>query len=402
MGKNNFFTGQPVFSQLLDLIPRRIVDSISVKHGSNRYCKRFLAFDHLVSMLYAGFFQCTSLRELTTGLQANGARLGHLGLKYAPRRSTLSDANQRRDAVFFEELYHKLYTYHFGLPDSRSKKDKVFIIDSTTVSLFSSIMHGAGSYKSDGRKKGGAKAHVMLDSEHNIPCFISITEARDHDLTFLKKVVVPNNSIVVMDKAYINYKQFGEWSTRGVKWVTRAKEVASYTIQEEHPVDEKSSNLGVQRDLSIRLGRPSNARKTPVIDVRLVEYWDGAKQRSFTFITNDKECEPFQIAELYKRRWQIELLFKRIKQRYPLKYFLGNNPNAIKIQIWAALLCDLLVRIIQLRVNKTKRRPWSYTAISSMIKHHLMTYLKVIEFLANPELTLKDYRPPNQQYQLQL
>ena len=184
MPKHSFFTGQPVFAQLLNLIPGSILSKLVVRYQANRYCKSFMTYDHLVTMLYQGFFQCLSLRELISGMQANHLRLKHLGLRTTPRRSTLADANTRRNAELFGELFHALYQHHFGrLPDSHPQK-RLYIIDSTTVSLFSNIMRGAGCYKSDGRKKGGAKAHVLLDAQHNIPSFVYLSEARHHDLTF--------------------------------------------------------------------------------------------------------------------------------------------------------------------------------------------------------------------------
>jgi hypothetical protein len=358
-----------------------------------------MAYDHLVSMLYAGFFQVTSIRELITGLQANASRLNHLGLKNTPRKSTLSDANKRRSADFFKDLYHELYAMYFNLPDSRlSKEEKLFIIDSTTISLFSSIMQGAGTAKSNGKKKGGVKAHVMVDAQHDIPAFISITEAKEHDLVFLQQLHVPDNATVVMDKAYINYRQFKSWGKRNIKWVTRLKRDAFIQNVMELPLEEDQADKGVLRDRLVILGRPSNRCKTPMVKARIIEYFDAEKERTFSFITNDIFSQAFHICEVYRQRWQIELIFKRIKQRYPLKYFLGDNPNAIKIQVWTALLCDLLVKIIQKQVNALKARPWAYASISAMIKHHLMSYLKLHAFLINPENSLQTYHP----YSLQL
>lgn len=404
MVKSTFFTGQPVFTQLLKLIPVQLVEGISRRHSSDRYCKKFMAYDHLVTMLYAGFFQCTSLGELITGLQANASRLNHLGLKHTPRKSTLADANRRRDGVFLADLYHELYEMHFGLPDSRLKPEerKLFIIDSTTISLFSEIMKGAGSYKDNGRKKGGVKAHMMVDAQHDIPSFIYISEAKEHDLVFLQKLHVPDHAMVVMDKAYINYKQFSEWDSRDIKWVTRIKRDAFIQPIMNLPVDECDEQAGVISDRLVVLGRPSNKRITPLIRSRIIEYYDHEKIRTFSFITNDLLSPAAYIADIYRRRWQIETLFKRIKQRYPLKYFLGDNPNAIKIQIWAALLCDLLVKVIQQRVNAVKPKPWSYANISAMIKHHLMTYIELEAFLLNPEKSIRNYHPPSPVTQLLL
>lgn len=394
MSKSTYFTGQPIFSQLLNLIPRKLVSRLSRQYGSNHYCKRFMAYDHLVTMLYAGFYQCTSLRELVTGLCANANRLNHLGLTGSPKRSTLSDANSRRSSDFFGALYHELYKFHFGLPDSRKKKDGLFIIDSTTISLFSMVMHGAGGYGADGKKKGGAKAHMMVDAKHDLPVFVNLTEAKQHDLTFLKTIRVPDHSTVVLDKAYINHHQFLEWDKRKVKWVTRIKKDAYIELLHQNPVKEEAKAAGVLQDHIIMLGRPSNRNKTPLIKARWVEYYDPVKNRLFQFISNDLKCEPQTITDIYKRRWQIELLFKRLKRTYPLKYFLGDNPNAIKIQIWSALICDLLIKIVQKQVEKARKKACAYANIAGLIRHHLMSYLKLVPFLVDPEKIINQFKPP--------
>lgn len=404
MHKTTSFTGQPVFTQLLKEIPFSLIRQISLKHSSDRYCKKFMASDHVVTMLYAAFFQCTSLSELITGLQANASRLNHIGLKNTPRKSTVADANKRRDEVFFAELYHQLYQIHFGLPDSRLKAEerRLFIIDSTTITLFSEIMKGAGSYKDNGRKKGGVKAHMMIDAEHDIPSFILLTEAREHDLVFLQQLHVPDNAVVVMDKGYINYSQFSQWNKRNIKWVSRLKRDAFIRQVMNLPLKEQDHTQGIRSDRLVVLGRPSNRKTTPLIKARIIEYWDAESNRIFSFITNDLLSEAVHIADIYRRRWQIETLFKRIKQRYPLKYFLGDNPNAVKIQIWAALLCDLLVKIVQRRANQLRSKPWAYVTISSMIKHHLMTYINLDAFLLNPEKYIRSYKPPVRSNQLTL
>jgi hypothetical protein len=356
-------------------------------------------------MLYVGFHQCTSIREAITGLQANHGRLLHTGLTHTPRRSTLSDANKRRSSTVFELIYHRLYTqYYQFIPDSRRKrtlKDNLFIIDSTTITLFSDILKGAGSYKANGQKKGGVKAHMLLHAKHDIASFVRITEGREHDLVFLQGLQLPKGSVVVFDKAYTNYKKFAEWDQQSVKWVTRMKNDASVALQEIRPVHETSVQRGVTEDQIVLLGRPSNRRQTNLIKARRIVYIDPQSKKRFDFITNDWNSKPEQIADTYKCRWQIELVFKRIKQRYPLRYFLGDNENAIKIQIWTALICDLLIQIVKDHLQKRSKARWSYANLASMIKHHLMTYISLIPFLQNPEKALLNYSiPPPQRLTL--
>jgi hypothetical protein len=350
--------------------------------------------DHVVVMLYHSLFQCESLRELETGLQANEHKLRHLGLKHTPRRSTMADANRRRPAAFFADLYHALYQQHFGhLPDSLSRR-RLFIIDSTTITLFSNIMQGAGSYRQDGRKKGGVKAHMLINAAHNTPCFVRVTEGRRHDLTFLPEVKLSAGSTVVFDKAYINFSQFKSWNDQQITWITRQRNDAHFTVLESYNVDTEAQDYGILSDQRILCGRQSNLSQTPMIEARLVVFSDRATGKSLEFLTNDMQASAQEIAELYKRRWQIELLFKRIKQRYPLKYFLGESPNAVEIQIWAALICDLLIRIVMEQVHAKSTKRWSYANLSAMVKHHLMTYIKLIPFLINPQKALLHYKPP--------
>jgi hypothetical protein len=396
MPKDNFFTGQPVFTQLLNLIPRQLIGRLSKKHAADRYCKTFMAYDHLVTMLYQGFFQCLSLRELITGLQANHNKLLHLGLTHTPRRSTLSDANSRRPVDFFQSVYHQLYEHLFShLPDSRPSFRKLFIIDSSTIPLFSNIMQGAGTAKRNGKKKGGVKAHVMIDAEHDLPCFSVLTEARHHDLVFLQQLNVPPGSMVIFDRAYTNFKQFQIWGKQRTIWITRQKNDANFKVERCRPVTDKAIKAGILSDEFVILGRPSNRNKIPLIKARRIVFKDPLSAKELVFITNDRKSSPQHIAELYKKRWQIELLFKRIKQRYPLRYFLGDNPNAVQIQVWCMLLCDMLVQAVLLSVNRIAKRKWSYANLAAMIKHHLMTYIKLIPFLLEPEKALIGYKPPD-------
>jgi hypothetical protein len=403
MSKSTFFTGQPIFTQLLQLIPKTEVRQVVRKHSSDRYCKKFYTYDHLVTMLFCALHQCTSLREVTTGMQALGERLRHLGLVHTPRRSTFADSNCNRSSQVFEDLFHALVRHFYKtLPDSRSKNElrKRFIIDSTTFTLFNNVMKGAGTYGLNGKKKGGAKAHVVLDANEDVPIFVRITEARMSDKSFLNHIRISPNSIVVMDKGYNQYKTFAEWTSHNIRWYTRINKAAVYQVVETLVVSDHQRVLGVMKDQLIKLGNPETQKKNPLQEARLVHFKDALTNKVFQFVCNDFMSSPHEIAEMYRKRWQIELFFKRLKQNFPLKYFLGDSENAIRIQIWCSLIADLLMKVIMDKVAKGKK--WSYANLCGIVRLHLGTYINLFAFLKNPEKALINYKPPNLTWQTKL
>jgi hypothetical protein len=406
MPKSTFFTGQPIFNQLLSYIPRCQVNRLVKKHNADRYCKTFKASDHVVTMLFCCFHHCTSLRELITGLQANAHRLCHLGMKHTPRRSTLADANERRSSAFFEDLYHELFRRHFGgLPDSLPKSrlsGKIFIVDSTTVSLFSDVFKACGNAKANGRKKGGIKAHVLVRAKDDVPCFVHLTEAAGSDKTIMPGLDLPKGSILVMDKGYNSYLPMAEWTKQGVTWVTRLNKGARWECVEERPVSEKMASHGILRDRYIWLGNPQTAFKVPLQPARLINYCDQQTGKEFTFVTNNRELNPLTVTGIYKRRWQIEILFRRIKQNFQLSNFLGDNQNAIQIQLWCTLIADLLVKIVKDKAEKQKKNKWSFANVAGLIRQHLGTYIDLIKFLISPEKALIGYQHQLYNHQLLL
>lgn len=379
MSKSTYFTGQPIFSQLIKFVPKHLVAKIASEHQADRYCKRFDTWHHFTTMLFACYGKCTSLREITTGMRALEGKLVSAGLKYFPKRTTFSDANKRRDAEVFAEIYYALRKRwsHF-LPDSRTRKN-IHIIDSTTITLFQEIFKGSGLSCADGKRKGGLKVHMSLQEGQSTPDLVSITNGAVSDTIFLPDINLPKGSILVMDRGYRNYAKYQEWSEKGVVFVTRhrprtyVKELYSNLINP----DEKEK--GVRADLTVLFGHP--AKRKNQVKVRLITFYDQESKREFKFVTNDFSSDPSFIARLYKKRWGIELLFKRLKQNMPLKYFLGDNQNAIKIQIYCALISDLLLQIIQKQVS----RKWAFSNLTSLIRLHLFNYVNLIAFLKNPE-----------------
>jgi hypothetical protein len=395
MSKSNFFTGQPIFSQILSFLPKSSVDRIADECQTDRYCRYFTTYHHLVSILYAVFNKCNSIRELTSGLMAWEQRINHLGLDHFPKRSTISDANTRRSEDVFAKIYHFLYTRHKHLlPDSRRGKScKLYIADSTTISLFQEVLRNAGRSPANGKRKGGVKVHTLIQSDKDVPCMIRFTSAAAHDSPFLNEIQLPEGSILVFDKGYNDYSQFQRFSDEKVTWITRKRKNAVYKITERQHITDSQIERGVKKDRLILLGHNHHTNHT-FVKARLINFKDPESGKNFQFVTNNTKLAASTIASLYKKRWQIEILFKRLKQNYPLKYFLGDTENAIKIQIWCSLIADLLIKIVKSMAG----RKWSFSNLASIVRIHLMTYIDLFAFLKNPEksLQLKSNPPPTQ------
>ncbi|WP_462265363.1 IS4 family transposase [Mucilaginibacter sp.] len=381
MSKSTFFTGQPIFTQLLGLLDRNAVRSLARAGRYDRYYKHFDTYTHLVTMLYCVFNKCTSSREVVSGMKACYHKLAHTGISKTPGRSTLCDANMRRSFAAFEQIYQHLYKRHRTLlPDSRMKSPELFIADSSTITLFQEILKAPSMGRKNGKRKGGIKVHTLMNASEDVPVQISFTAARDNDVTFLRDIHLAAGSFLVFDKGYVSYAQYERMSHSGVFFVTRNKKDAHYVTTGLNPLDSKDTSYGVLSDSDITLGTRTQQHKIK-LKARLVTFFDQQKGRLFEFLTNNFSLPARQIAELYKKRWQIEVLFKRIKQNFPLKYFLGDNENAIKIQIWCAFIADLLLKVVQVQLKKK----WSFSNLSSIIRLHLMSYLHLFNFLNAPD-----------------
>jgi transposase len=320
-------------------------------------------------------------------------KINHLGLKHFPKRSTLSDANKRRSSEVFADIYYQLYgRYKQFLSDSRVKTPAVkdlLIVDSSTISLFSDILKGVGRNPLNGRKKGGIKMHTMINAMEDVPCLVKFSSAATHDHTFLKELNLKKGSYVVFDKGYLDYEQYSQWTLDDIFFVTRQKSNAVYTSLNEIDIKDEIDN-GVLKDERIQLLKKDGEP----FELRRIAYWHDPHKKVYEFITNNFELEPDKIAEIYKNRWQIESMFKRLKQNFPLKYFLGDNQNAIEIQIWVSLIVQLLMLVIQRKAE----RKWAYSNMISVIRYHLMTYIDLFKFLKNPDSKWEaiSTKPPNQ------
>ena len=391
MGKSITFFGQPIFSQMIGLLNRDKIVSQAKEHGSDHYCKRFSTLQHLITMIYGVTSGCNSLRELCSGIVSYGDKISHCKFDYSPRRSTISDANKRRDCAVFESIYYDLVKEY--LPDlSDSNKQlvidkKVYAIDSTTISLFQPIFECVGRNPNNGKRKGGIKSHQKLDMEAGIPVKVYHSHAREHDSLFIQhQDVMKKGEVALFDRAYNNYALFDKWNTEGIYFVTRLKNNARETFIEEFDLLEATPDE-VLRDARIALKYKDEKGQDQQVELRLVSYYHPEKNKAYYFLTNLFDLPAQQIALLYKKRWEVELLFKKIKQNFPLQYFYGDNQNAIQIQIWCTLIALLLISFMKKQLTKL----WSFSNLVSLLQKHLFTYVKFTDFFNNVDSFAKAF-----------
>ena len=389
MGKSSNFFGQPIFGQLIKSLDRKKIAEMSRKHGGEKYVKSFDGYTHLLTMLYAVIQRFDSLREIEASMTAEVRKLHHVGIDSVPKRSTLSDANARRPEKFFEEVYRDLYEANKAILSSDSRRGgteewikRLRIIDSTTVSLFSNtIFKGVGRHPKTGRKKGGIKVHAVIHANEGVPCDVQFTSAATNDSFMLAPNHYKHNEITAMDRAYINYAKFEELTDRGVVYVTKMKKKLSYEILVDC-IHQKSQGVMEYRE-QIVVFRKGNINHI----ARIITYVDIKKDKQpkpISLLTNDFDMPLETIVSIYRRRWQIESLFKQIKQNFPLRYFYGGSANAIKIQIWVTLIANLLLSLLQ----STLKRRWSFSGLATMVRIVLMYYLNLEKFFNQPDADL--------------
>jgi transposase len=307
----------------------------------------------------------------------------HFQLEHIPYKSTLSDANKRRGAEVFGLIYNKLLKkYEQFISDSRIKKvinKQIEIFDSTTISLFQDILKCVGRKPQNGRRKGGIKVHTIINVDEPVPKMIWFSSSATNDHMLLNKLKLDPSTIYVFDKGYNDYKAFKMFCGSDTGFVTRIKESAVYDTVEEQEIEE-CIHSGVIEDEIIEITVKEEGGTTK-LKLRKVTFYDRILKRKFEFLTNLFDMRPDLIAAIYKLRWQIELLFKQLKQNFPLKYFLGDNENAIKIQIYCALIANLLMTVVQ---NQLKRS-WAFSNLVSFVKIHLFNYIHLMKFLENPD-----------------
>jgi hypothetical protein len=383
------FVGQPIFKQVVKLIDAINFTSLVKKHNTDYYYKAFKAKTQLISVLFGIFNRCDSMTEICEGLRAMSGKLNLLGFEKSPAKSTACDGMRNRDSKFFEDVYFSLvHHYQSFLSDSRTfglTFKEVLLIDSTTIRLFSDLLKGVGrNPKNDGKKKGGLKVHMLIDAVQSVGRFIKITEAKVHDKNFLKELDLISYSMVVFDRAYNYYHQFALWTSKSVFFVTRIKKNAVYTVVEtlrEHKKETGKAMVLLEEIIEIEYcpedenGKKQTKQKKK-LRLKKVCYQD-EKNRYYEFISNSMNSTAEEIAFLYKKRWGIELLFKKMKQNFQLHYFYGENENAIRTQVWCTLIAQLLMTVIQ-KMAQTKK---AFSVVASLVRMNLISLLDIFELL---------------------
>jgi len=390
MGKSSHFFGQPLYGQLVKSLDREKIIEISRNQGGERYVKSFDGFTHLLTMLYAVIMRFDSLREIEASMLAEVRKLYHVGIMTVPKRSTLSDANARRPEKFFERVYRNLYETNKSKLSSDSRRNgteswikQLRIIDSTTITLFSNaIFKGVGRHPKTGKKKGGIKVHSVIHANEGVPCDVQFTSAATNDSFMLAPSHYEHDEIVALDRAYVNYAKFEELTDRNVVYVTKMKKNLNYEILVDCMRQNPDGLMEYREQVVV-------FRKGDINHIaRIVTYADikkGRQPKLISLLTNDFDMEPETIAAIYRRRWQIESLFKQIKQNFPLRYFYGESANAIKIQIWVTLIANLLLSLLQ----SSLQRHWSFSGLATMVRIMLMYYINLESFFNQPDADLK-------------
>lgn len=380
MSKTTNFVGQHIFSQILSLSSKDSLSAVFKSTGANKWYKSIKAWDHYVTMMFSAFAGCTSLREIVMGLEAFGGKLNHLNLEKVPPRSTLSDANKDRSSNVFGEIYKALSNrYRLNLSDStlpQAVLSKLFIIDSTVFSLFKAILKTSGRHSADGKKKGGIKKNTMIEATSRMPVLIRFNAAAN-DQQFLKYIDLPTGSYLTFDKGYNCYGQFARFTNKGIFFITRQKDNAVYCSVSEKILTKDTPDEVLKDEIIQQIYKDGKGNEQ-ILELRRIAWWDAKRNSVYEFITNNFELEAAVIAAIYKYRWQIELFFKKLKQNFQLQYFVGDNQNAIEIQIWCALIAVLLLTVIHER-NKAKI---AFSNVTTLLRIHLAGYISIKELLA--------------------
>jgi len=370
-----------LFAQVLKLVDRTTFERIVRNHEAEKHAKGFSCWDQFVSMLFCQMGAAHSLREICGGLGTAMGKLSHLGLSETPTKSTLAYANANRPWQVQQELFeHLLSKCQTVAATARRKfrfKNPLYSLDASTIDLCLSVFDWA-KYR---RTKGAIKLHLLLDHQGYLPCWGHVTDGSVHEVKVAQKLDFPADSIVVVDRGYLDFFLLARWTFQGVWWVTRAKTNTAYEVVKNLLVPKDGNIL---KDQVIRLTVFRSHEAYPK-EMRRVVAWDEEQKRELVFLTNHMGFAASTIAAIYKERWQIELFFKALKQNLRVKTFVGTTENAVQTQIWTALIAMLLLKFLQLK----SLMAWSLSHLAAMLRMNLLTYRDLWAWLEAPFLVAR-------------
>jgi hypothetical protein len=381
-----------LFSQVLSLFPRTEFQAAVKQHRAERHAKGFACWDQFVAMLFCQLAQAHSLREICGGLACCLGKLRHLGIETAPNKSTLAYANEHRPWELYQTVFGQLLAKCQAAARGKKRfrfRNKLYSLDSTTIDLSLSLFNWARFVKA----KGAIKLHLLLDHEGYLPTYAVITDGRVNDVRVARALEFPPDSVLVLDRGYLDYALYARWTEQGVWFVTRERRNADYRVVERRKVPTRG---GVLRDEIIELASEYGQDRCPH-PLRRIEYEDSQTGKFLVFLTNHMNFAAGTIARIYKDRWQIELFFKALKQNLRIKTFVGTGPNAVRTQIWTALIAMLLLKYLQLR----SQRSWSLSNLVALLRWNLFTYRDLWTWLEDPFET-PPLEPEPQQLALEL
>jgi len=363
-----------MFSQLLKLFPRTEFQALVKRTHAERHARGFTCWGQFVAMLFCQLGRAHSLREICGGLRSAEGKLNHLGIS-APSRTTLAYANAHRPWQLYRAVFEELLGRCQAAVQGRRKfrfKNKLVSLDSSVIDLCASLFDWA-KFR---RTKGAVKLHLLLDHDGYLPSFAVITEGKRHDIRVVHRFRFEAGTVVVVDRGYTDYAWFGRLTNDGVFFVTRLKDNAVYEVVESRPLPARSH---VVRDEVIRLTGANAPRDCPHL-LRRVEVHDPATDVTLVFLTNHLTFGATTIAAIYKDRWQVELFFKALKQNLKIKTFVGTSANALKIQVWTALIAMLLLKYMQLRAQFA----WSLSNLVALLRMNLFVHRDLWAWLNQP------------------
>lgn len=378
-------TNITLFSQIISKLDRIKFSKLVKEKGTDKHEKGFNSWTHLVSMLFCQFAKSQSLRDISNGLRSATGNLNHLGIERAPSKSTIGYQNKNRDWELFRSYYYQLLGSLGQQADFKQVKfkikTKIFLLDSTTISLCLSIFDWA-KYKT---AKGAVKMHTLLDFDGNLPTYVNITDGKTADNKGAYNIPLLKGSVIVADRFYNDFYLLNIWDSKGVYFVIRHKENIQYKVIKENKLPE-NRHQHILKDEIIELKNKSSKEKYSK-RLRRVAVWDDVNMQVIELITNQMTWSCNTIGELYKSRWQVEIFFRDIKQLLHIKSFIGTSQNAVMIQIWTALITILILKALKAMAKFN----WHLSNLVAFIRLNLFVKINLQQWIDKP---FEDHNDP--------